>query len=116
MTILALDQASRTSGYAVFCDDQLIDSGKFTFEDTDIAKRLMKIRNKVEELIAKKCRACEMESFGLFYNAYKLACNAACILTISDNILTGEETTSKERQNSFNEMIKLALETCLELD
>ena len=48
MTILALDQASRTSGYAVFCDDQLIDSGKFTFEDTDIAKRLMKIRNKVE--------------------------------------------------------------------
>lgn len=51
MTILALDQASRTSGYAVFCDDQLIDSGKFTFEDADIAKRLMKIRNKVEELI-----------------------------------------------------------------
>ena len=55
MTILALDQASRTSGYAVFCDDQLIDSGKFTFEDADIAKRLMKIRNKVEELINKFC-------------------------------------------------------------
>lgn len=51
MTILALDQASRTSGYAVFCDDQLIDSGKFTFEDTDIAKRLMKIRKEVESLI-----------------------------------------------------------------
>ena len=55
MTILALDQASRTSGYAVFCDDQLIDSGKFTFEDTNIAKRLMKIRNKVEELINEFC-------------------------------------------------------------
>lgn len=55
MTILALDQASRTSGYAVFCDDQLIDSGKFTFEDTDIAKRLMKIRNKVEGLINEFC-------------------------------------------------------------
>ena len=55
MTILALDQASRTSGYAVFCDDQLIDSGKFTFEDADIAKRLMKIRNKVEELINEFC-------------------------------------------------------------
>lgn len=55
MTILALDQASRTSGYAVFCDDQLIDSGKFTFEDTDIARRLMKIRNKVEELINEFC-------------------------------------------------------------
>lgn len=55
MTILALDQASRTSGYAVFCDDQLIDSGKFTFEDANIAKRLMKIRNKVEELINEFC-------------------------------------------------------------
>ena len=55
MTILALDQASRTSGYAVFCDDQLIDSGKFTFEDADIAKRLVKIRNKVEELINEFC-------------------------------------------------------------
>ena len=55
MTILALDQASRTSGYAVFCDDQLIDSGKFTFEDADIARRLMKIRNKVEELINEFC-------------------------------------------------------------
>lgn len=55
MTILALDQASRTSGYAVFCDGQLIDSGKFTFEDADIARRLMKIRNKVEELINEFC-------------------------------------------------------------
>ena len=35
MTILALDQASRTSGYAVFCDDQLIDSGKFTFDEVE---------------------------------------------------------------------------------
>lgn len=51
MTILALDQASRTSGYAVFCDDQLIDSGKFTYEDADLAERLVKIRKKVETLI-----------------------------------------------------------------
>ena len=51
MTILALDQASRTSGYAVFCEDQLIDSGKFTYEDADLAERLVKIRKKVETLI-----------------------------------------------------------------
>ena len=51
MTILALDQASRTSGYAVFCKDQLIDSGKFTYEDADLAERLVKIRKKVETLI-----------------------------------------------------------------
>lgn len=69
----------------------------------------------VDELIEKKCRACEMESFGLFYNAQKLGCNAACILTISDNILTGEETSSEERQNSFTKMIELALEVSLNL-
>ena len=51
MTILALDQASRTSGYAVSCEDQLIDSGKFTYEDADLAERLVKIRKKVETLI-----------------------------------------------------------------
>jgi Holliday junction resolvasome RuvABC endonuclease subunit len=55
MTILALDQASRTSGYSVFCDGRLIDSGTFTFTSDDMAKRLMAIRKKVEELINEYC-------------------------------------------------------------
>lgn len=55
MTILALDQASRTSGYSIFCDDKLIDSGTFTFTSDDMAKRLVGIRNKVNELIDKYC-------------------------------------------------------------
>lgn len=55
MTILALDQASRTSGYSIFCDDQLIDSGTFTFSSEDMAKRLMGIREAVAELIDKYC-------------------------------------------------------------
>lgn len=49
--ILALDQASRTSGFAVFQEDQLIASGTFTFEDDDFSLRLVKIRNKVISLI-----------------------------------------------------------------
>ena len=49
--ILALDQASRTSGYAVFQDNTLIASGTFTFDDDNIPKRLVKIRNKTIELI-----------------------------------------------------------------
>lgn len=49
--ILALDQASRTSGYAVFQEDQLIASGTFTFDDDDFSLRLVKIRNKVISLI-----------------------------------------------------------------
>ena len=49
--ILALDQASRTSGYAVFQDGRLVASGTFTFDDDFIPKRLVKIRNKVISLI-----------------------------------------------------------------
>ena len=45
--ILALDQASRTSGWAVFQDGQLFASGTFTYDDDDFSLRLVKIRNKV---------------------------------------------------------------------
>ena len=51
MRLLALDQASRTSGYAVFDDDELITYGTFTYDDEDIGIRLHKIRNKVKSLI-----------------------------------------------------------------
>ena len=59
----------------------------------------------------KGCLCVEMESFALFYNALKLNKKAACILTISDNLITHEETTSEERQNAFNDMMLVALET-----
>lgn len=56
------------------------------------------------------CKACEMESFALFHNAKVLGKNAACLLTISDSFVTHEETTPEERQNSFTNMMKIALE------
>lgn len=49
--ILALDQASRTSGYAIFQEDRLVASGVFTFDDEDFSLRLVKIRNKVISLV-----------------------------------------------------------------
>ena len=55
----------------------------------------------------------EMESFALFHNAKQLKKEAACILTVSNNFETKEETTSLERQNSFQDMVLLALESCL---
>lgn len=57
----------------------------------------------------------EMESFALFYTAKFFGKNAACLLTVSDSLCTSEELTSEQRQNSMNDMIKLALETTLEL-
>ena len=50
--LLAIDQASVTSGYAIFIAGKLVDYGKFTFNDDVIAERLVKIRTKVLELIA----------------------------------------------------------------
>lgn len=59
--------------------------------------------------------ATEMEAAALYMNAARAGKNALAICTISDHILTGESTTSEERQNSFTEMMTLALDTCLEL-
>jgi len=56
------------------------------------------------------CAAVEMEAFALFHNAKILGKNAACLLTVSDNLETKEETTSEERQSAFTNMMKIALE------
>ena len=45
--ILALDQASRTSGYAIFQEDNLIVSGTFTYDDDDFSLRLVKFAIKL---------------------------------------------------------------------
>jgi purine-nucleoside phosphorylase len=57
----------------------------------------------------------EMESTGLFTNAKATGKNAACLLSISDHLVTGEVTTSEERQTKFDEMIRIALESVLVL-
>lgn len=56
------------------------------------------------------CDCVEMESFALFHNARATGKKAACLLTISDNLVTHEATTSEERQLAFTEMMKIALE------
>ncbi|PKP24714.1 MAG: purine-nucleoside phosphorylase [Bacteroidetes bacterium HGW-Bacteroidetes-2] len=52
----------------------------------------------------------EMESAGLYTIAAKHKVNALSLLTISDSLVTGEKTTSKERESTFEEMIQIALE------
>ena len=57
----------------------------------------------------KGCLCVEMESFALFNNARVLGKRAACLLTISDSFVTQEATSAEERQNSFTNMMKIAL-------
>lgn len=59
------------------------------------------------------CYATEMETFALFSNAKKLNKKASAILTVSDNLITKEVTSSEERQNSFNKMVEIALESII---
>lgn len=61
--------------------------------------------------INKKCIGAEMEAFALFHTANILNKEAACILTVSNNLKTGADTTIEEREKSFNDMVRLALET-----
>jgi purine-nucleoside phosphorylase len=57
----------------------------------------------------KKAIAVEMESFALFHNANVLGKKAACLLTVSDSLVTHAATTSEERQNAFTQMMEVAL-------
>lgn len=61
------------------------------------------------------CIACEMESFSLFHNAKKFGRSATEILTVTDNLVTGERLSSDDRQNKVDKMLLLSLESVLEL-
>lgn len=54
--------------------------------------------------------AVEMEAAALYSNAAAAGVNALCILTVSDSAITGEETTAKERETTFTNMMEVALE------
>lgn len=51
-----------------------------------------------------------MESAGLYLNAIHARKKALGIFTVSDHILRDEATTPEERQNSFTQMMEIALE------
>lgn len=70
----------------------------------------------IDELYNERgCHVIEMEAYALFCNAKILNKKAAVILTVSDSIITKEETTALERQNSFNDMVEVALEAAIRL-
>ena len=50
----------------------------------------------------------EMEAAALYMNAARAGKKALVICTVSDHILTGETTTSEQRQNTFTRMMDVA--------
>lgn len=58
--------------------------------------------------------AVEMEAAALYTLAAKFKASALAICTVSDHIVTGEETSAQEREQTFGDMIEIALTTALQ--
>ena len=58
----------------------------------------------------------EMESAALYMTAARAGKSALAMYTVSDSLVTGETTTADERQSSFTDMMKIALETAVKND
>lgn len=52
----------------------------------------------------------EMEAAALYMNAARAGKNGLCILTISDHVFTGESLSAEDRQNTFRDMMEIALD------
>lgn len=57
--------------------------------------------------------AVEMESAALYMNAARLSKRALAMFTVSDNLMNGQALSAKERQEGFDNMIELSLETTI---
>ena len=82
----------------------IVSSGDIFYYEEEVLPEVLK------DMVAHDCVAAEMESFGLFHNAKVCGKKAACLLTVSDSLVTHEETTAQERETSFTNMMKVALE------
>lgn len=60
--------------------------------------------------------AVEMESVALYLMASIFGKRALTILTVSDSLVTGKETSSEERQTAFTGMMTVALEIAVKMD
>ena len=76
---------------------------------TDVNKFLSRIPEGLNPVSA------EMEAFALFYNAQLLNKKAACLMSVVDSKFIEKIASPKERQNGLNAMIKLALESAIQI-
>ena len=130
--VLLVDQAWSESSFAS-TQEGLKERVEYTYPDKELNEKIENVANELNIHITKGCIhssdvfyrqnfeeyiainkekgaiAVEMESFALFHNAKMLGKKAACLLTVSDNLVTKEETSSDERQNAFTKMMEVAL-------
>lgn len=89
-----------------FCVGNLLSSDRFYSDDNSATDAWRKMG----------VLAVEMEAAGLYMTAARAGKSALAICTISDHLLTGELTTSEERQTTFVKMVEIALDTAVEME
>lgn len=72
-------------------------------------------KSTVQKLMDHGVLAVEMETSALYTIAARYGARALTIMTVSDHLITGEETTAAERQTTFNDMLEVALATAITL-
>lgn len=108
--------------YAPIADFELLDKAYHVAQEENIPVKVGNVLSEDrfyndeidrQKLVDYGILGTEMEAAALYMLAAKYGCKALAILTISNHLITGEETTPKERETSFNDMIKIALETAI---
>ncbi|EFQ7207271.1 purine-nucleoside phosphorylase [Salmonella enterica] len=92
------------------CTDSKVNRIRFKDHDFAAIADFDMVRNAVD---AAKALGVEMEAAGIYGVAAEFGAKALTICTVSDHIRTHEQTTAAERQTTFNDMIKIALESVL---
>ena len=59
---------------------------------------------------------CEMEAAALYMNAARAGKRALTICTVSNNLVTGDQISAEDIQNTFTEMMEIALNTAVAID
>jgi len=67
----------------------------------------------LEPMVAHGTLAIEMEASGLYTLAASYGRRALAICTVSDHLVTGEETSAEERERTFGQMVEIALSASL---
>ncbi len=89
---------------------------KYTIGDVLCSDTFYTDEDEVSKALKLNLIGVEMEGAALYLNAERLNKEALVICTVSNNLITNEDTSSEERQNSFHDMIKLALEISITED
>ncbi|MGF7437300.1 purine-nucleoside phosphorylase [Lentilactobacillus senioris] len=108
--------------YSPIADFELLDSAYQTAKANDVdvkvgnifaADRFYNDELDMQKLTDYGVLATEMETAGLYLLAAKYHIRALTILTVSDHLQTGESLSAKDRETSFDEMIRLSLDTAV---